>query len=488
MLHITDIRKYERCPRAFWLSRRIKKDFVPFVNYNESMSELVKQRLMLREEDIFCGEPNDAGELALAALSEKKVLMHARFVYRDLRINIPFLIQEDGKNIVYFTYRNCFPKEQEAQRIALHLAVLEKLNIKIDEVYAIHLNANYIRQKELDVHQLLIINAYLYNGKNKPRKTIRELLSQQSVDLDAILETLHACEEESNIPATRSHICTRGGKCMYYDECFPETLPDDSILHLVQASQRYDMFQEGITSIKDVDIDRVEGTRHQYAQIMAAYKDGTYVDTAALRCWKKNHIQEPISYLDFEWETYAFPPYEGMKPFDVLTFQYSLHVEEDGSLRHVGFIGEQDCRKAFIEHLLANIPETGSIVVYNMEGAEKLRLVQLASQFPAYADRLRSLWERMVDLSLPFASGTVYDIRMAGYYSLKKLVPLFSHYHYEDLAISYGMDAVEKWRAYGEASEAEKAILYEQLEQYCAMDTYAEYIVYHALENMMKEK
>ena len=46
MLHLTDIKKYERCPRAFWLSRRQKKEFVPFVNYNESMSELVKQLLM----------------------------------------------------------------------------------------------------------------------------------------------------------------------------------------------------------------------------------------------------------------------------------------------------------------------------------------------------------------------------------------------------------------------------------------------------------
>ena len=55
MLHLTDIKKYERCPRAFWLSRRKKKEFVPFVNYNESMSELVKQLLMIRDEDVLPG-------------------------------------------------------------------------------------------------------------------------------------------------------------------------------------------------------------------------------------------------------------------------------------------------------------------------------------------------------------------------------------------------------------------------------------------------
>lgn len=36
------------------------------------MSELVKQLLMIREEDAFVGQANDSGELALQALHEKK--------------------------------------------------------------------------------------------------------------------------------------------------------------------------------------------------------------------------------------------------------------------------------------------------------------------------------------------------------------------------------------------------------------------------------
>lgn len=69
---------------------------------------------------------------------------------------------------------------------------------------------------------------------------------------------------------------------------------------------------------------------------------------------------------------------------------------------------------------------------------------------------MRAVWERMVDLSLPFSTGNVYDIRMAGFYSLKRLVPVFSDYSYQDLEISYGMDAVEKWREYCTA-DAEKS-------------------------------
>ncbi len=484
MFHLSDIKTYERCPKAFWLSQRIEKQFIPYVNFNENLTELVKDFLMLREEDIFYGNPNDSVELTLKALKKYKAIIQGRFEYRNMRIKIPFMIQEGDKKILYFTYSACYPREKEAVKIAQHLAVLKKLDISADEVYVIHLNAGYVRGKELNLHELLVVNEYLYNNKNKPNKTIQELLDEQLIDIDASIDELNNCNQLPSIDSYRDSKCTRTGKCPYFDDCFPEPLANDSILHLAQDKSRYEMLKNGRTTLKDVDIDKIEGTRYQYAQIMAAKNNGLFVDKQALRYWLQNSFQEPISYLDFEWETYVYPPYEGMKPYDVLVFQYSLHMEENGQLQHVGFIGEKDCRKAFIEHLIAHIPKNGSVVVYNMEGAEKLRLMQLAQQFPEYETQLKQIWERMVDLSLPFSTGNIYDLRMAGHYSLKTLVPVFSDYTYSDLDISYGIDAVEKWRAYIEADGEEKQKIYHQLEEYCGMDTFAEYIVFHALKDL----
>lgn len=486
MLHISDIKKYERCPRSFWLSRKEKKTYVPFVNYNESMTDLCKELLMIQEEDAFQGNVGDEGALALEALQTHNVLINARFVYEDMRVKIPFLLQEDGKRIVYFTYHSCYPKESEAVGMADTLTILEYLGIHIDEVYAIHLNPAYVRKDTLDVRELLAVNDHLFNTKNKPQKTIAALIADHKRDLLDMIADLHACEQQEEVSAKRSHICTRGNKCMYFQDCFPP-LPDTSILNLVQASKKYEMLEDGIEDIKDVDVDRIEGTRHQYAQIMAAKGNGLYVDKGALRCWMKDHITYPLSYLDFEWETYAFPPYKGMKPFDVLPFQYSLHVEEDshGEVTHTGYIGCGDCREEFIQKILHDVPKKGTILVYNMEGAEKLRLVQLANQYPKYEKELRQIWERMVDLSLPFSTGNIYDIRMQGFYSLKTLVPIFSTYNYQDLDISYGMDAVAKWREYCTAEPEQQKELYDQLTAYCSMDTYAEYIVFHAIEELI---
>ncbi len=95
-------------------------------------------------------------------------------------------------------------------------------------------------------------------------------------------------------------------------------------------------------------------------------------------------------------------------------FQYSLHVEtSDGNLTHYNFFESKDCRRHFIEQLIKDLPKTGTILVYNMEGAEKLRLKQLASQFEEYREELESICLRMVDLSKPFEAGLYYNSKNA---------------------------------------------------------------------------
>ncbi len=486
MYHISDIKKLERCKRLFWLSRRKSQEYMTFVNYNESMSDLVKERLMLCN-DIFEGKPNDDPALAMEAYKEKKVLLNARFAYEELRIKVPVLIQENDTTIMYMTYRSCYPKEADAQYIADTVSILELLDIYVDEIYAIHLNADYVRGKDLDVFSLLEISDVLYNSHNHKGHKIMDLVNEKKRNIIEVIHVMKQIDTQEDVAVKRTTACTRGNKCPFYGECFTEEVSVTSITNLVQSQHKYAMKEDGITRLKDADLNRIEGSRHQYAQIMADRNDGLYVDRSALRVWRKEHIKYPISYLDFEWETYAFPPYEGMKPYDVLTFQFSLHVEkEKGSqLTHTGFIGEGDCREQFIQELLDSVPKEGTIMVFNMEGAEKLRLRQLAKQFPQYEEQLKSLWERMVDLSLPFSTGNIYDVRMAGMFSLKVLVPIFSDYRYEDLAISYGMDAVAKWRIYQTSQGKEKETIYKELTQYCSMDTYAEYIVYHALERII---
>ena len=94
----------------------------------------------------------------------------------------------------------------------------------------------------------------------------------------------------------------------------------------------------------------------------------------------------------------------------------------------------------------------------------------------------------MIDLSLPFSTGNIYIKEMAGMYSLKKLVTIFSDYRYSDLDISYGMDAVKNWRMLDHSDDEQSKEIEKHLFEYCAMDTYAMVLVYHCILDLLKEK
>lgn len=483
-MHLSDLKHYERCPRLFWLCMHEPKPFVPFVYYNGSMSDYIIEYFAFT--DYFQGQAGDDGTLALQAMEKTSVLLNARFEVQNLRIKVSLMVKTSDQWDVYFAYATCYPRESEAQKIADTLTVLKALGLNIGNVNIIHLNAHYVREKEMDVHKLLVVTPYLYHRNNHAKETALALANRVQRDVFAPLgEMQQCCDGDIPVIAQDSH-CMKGGKCRYFDDCFPEPTSDTCIANLMQTGHKYELMKQGIHDMKELDMTLLEGTRQQYAQLMAARHNGFYMDRFALNDWLNEELHYPISYLDFEWETFAYPPYQGMKPYDVLVFQYSLHIEEKNasSLLHHEYIGQGDCRIAFIEHLLARIPEQGTILVFNMEGAEKLRLQQLGEQFPQYREALEALCERMVDLSLPFASGCIYDSRMRGYYSLKKLAEIFCGLDYHTLDISQGLQAAHSWRMMEDDEEAAETIR-KALLKYCAMDTYAEYVLLHHIMELI---
>ena len=482
MLHESDLKKFLRCDKYYWYSKQKSVPYIPFVTHNYDIYELIQEYFGL--ENPFVGQRGDDTSKTLEAYHEGKDLINARISYRDFRINIPCLIQKEDRKILYLVYSQCHPKASEASKIYDLLKVMEFNGIEHDEIYLLYINQDYVRGEEFNVQDCLMISDEFYNDRNKKCGEIMDHVNACERDLDDIINQIEALGDMSEVKKTRSSVCTSHYKCEFFHDCFPE-YHDTSIMNLVQSAKKYDCLEMGIEDMAQVMGDEIEGNRMQYAQIMAAKRQGLFVDKFALRGWL-DKIEYPITYLDFEWQTYVYPPYQGMKPFDVLVFQYSMHIEDENeTLRHEQYIGKGDCRIEFIEDLIAKIPSTGTILVFNAQGAEVLRLQQLAMQFPQYEEQLRSIWERMLDLSLPFSCGLIYDVRMAGEYNLKKLLSLFSDLSYDELEINQGLLAVKKYRELeSEESEEIKQALY----KYCEMDTYAEVVLYHYLKDLVKKK
>lgn len=485
MFHISDCKKYNRCQRLFYLDQTADKEtFHPFVRLDEQVSDLVSVKLGI--EDPFTGARGDDPQKALDALKTHDWLIKARFEYGLLRIKVPFLHRHDDGWDLYFMFIGLYPHSNDMQFYCDTVWVLDNLGIVLKDMYVIHLNADYVRQNELDLDQLFVISRNFYNGKNHPTVSVEKAVRDKMRDITPLLAEMAAGFEQEP-KAVRTPQCTGRQKCRYYDSCFPEEIiqDDNSILTLIGAQHRYEMQKEGISHLRDADTARIEGSRQQYAQIMADRQDGLYCDRMALKSWL-SRLKYPLTCIDFEWERYAVPPYPGMRPYDVLLFEYSIHIiHEDHTVDHKVYLSIHDRREDFARCLIRDVPKEGTVLAYNAEGAEKIRIRELAQIFPQYRDDLLAINERMEDLQLPFESGMVYDVRMRGQWSLKKIMAMMDDPGYRDLDIQQGMEAVFEWRRLDEAEELdENDPRVRELKEYCGMDSYAMTVVLDWLRNI----
>ncbi len=487
MIHVSDLLHYKKCPIYCWKKRFEKVENPHTYSLNKPFSELWLEYLGMTS--YSRGEVGDTNEDTYQKLKENSVLFMGRFTYQECRTRIPLLEKYDDGYRVTYPFLSATPKEHEALFMKINHEILHHCGIDVTSYRIVYLNKEYVRQDELEIHSLFLESDSLFNKRNHIGKDVFTCFESIDLDLESWIEETKQVLESPCQNSTRSKQCTTIRRCPYYDHCFDESdLPDDSILFLTTSQYKMDLFSQEISHIHELPLAKFDGFRLQYAQYMAS-KNGSFYDQCALKTWSQE-IQKPISYLDFEWDTFAIPPYSGMKPFDVLCFQYSLHIEHDRqNLIHRDYFGTGDCRKEFIESLIANIPHEGSILVYNMEGAEKLRLKQLSIQFPEYKEQLDQICERMIDLSKPFEAGLFYDNRQRGHYSLKSLLPVFTdEYSYSQLNIQTGMSAVHAYRTFDQSDLKAQKEIRTNIRNYCKMDTFAEYVVYHGLLRLLKRE
>ena len=481
MYHISDIKKFIRCERLYHLSKDAISEFKPYLRSDESIIDLVIKYLKI--DRYFLGERNDIPERFFNNINDYDWFVRTRFMDHDLRINIPVVHKVEGGYDLYYLYSNTSLKELDKLTYSIGFNMLNKQGIIVNNIYIIYLNSDYVMEDELDVDELFVcIDEY----KNKK---IIDIVSKNDFDYETVIDNI----EKSNgldIEPKKCKYCKQNGLCDFYNVCFKEeVVPDDSILSLVSSKYKNEMYEEGIVNLKDADLSRIEGNRVQYAQIMASKNGGLFVDKLALGKWLEKINVRPISFIDFEWDRYLIPPYKSMKPMDVLCFEFALYyIDENGHMEHKTFVGKKDCRKEFVLELIKNLPKEGPVLAYNADGAECLRLKELSIMYPEYKQELESINSRFIDLATPFIEGLIYDTRMQGNYTLKRIVDICSDYSYKNLDIYDGMEAVYNWRNIdkGTLDNDEKTI--NDLKEYCSLDAYGLFLVYKWLIEVMINK
>jgi hypothetical protein len=188
-------------------------------------------------------------------------------------------------------------------------------------------------------------------------------------------------------------------------------------------------------------------------------------------------LQHPLYFMDFESVNPAIPRFSGMRPFDQLPFQWSLHVQREprAESEHHEFLAtdSSDPRREFISSLCTALGDRGSIVVY--AAFESQRLSELAAWLPEFAEPIKRIQSRLWDL-LPVVRNHAYHPAFAGSYSLKAVLPaLVPEMSYDGMEVANGQDAGLAWQSLvsGNADGAWLDRIRKALFEYCGKDTLA---------------
>jgi hypothetical protein len=262
--------------------------------------------------------------------------------------------------------------------------------------------------------------------------------------------------------------CPLQGKCWSF-------LPEQNVTTLYRAGQKaFKLLADDVLALKDIPAG-YRLTANQTIQREAAITGEAQIDRPALASFLSQLIY-PLSYLDFETFSTAIPLLDGVRPYQQIPFQYSLHVVRSAGAKaeHFEFLtaGRNDPRPEFMRHLQAVLPQAGSVVVYNA-AFEKTRLAEGSELMPEFKAWQRKAERRMVDLLLPFRGFRYYHPNQQGSASMKAVLPVLTGRSYAGLEIQEGGTASNEFLrvTFGDVPETERRKVRGQLQRYCGQDT-----------------
>ena len=465
--------KYRQCPKLFWLYRKDKSKIEPPAAQQQQIFDTG-----IKVGEIACRLFPGGSQIPfdiqdLQGMAEKtneliqsgvETIYEASFIFDEIFVAIDILHHENGFWHIYEVKSSTSVKETYLDDAAIQDYVLEKSGIKSGSVNIIHINKTYVRNGELNINALFsIVN-------------ITSEIAARKLQIPKQIKSMKKLLAHGEPHREIGPHCFSPYDCDAYNYCWRTLadIPEKSVFSLTRAgiNQKFSLYRSGIIKISDVPL--VNRTPAQQLQILGKLD----ISPAPIREFVDS-LEYPITHLDFETFLQAIPGYDGIKPFQQIPFQYSIHIEDGSSIIHKEYLApiERDPRRNLAERLISDIPKEGTILAYNCS-FEKGVIKNLGENFPDLQEELQNLSDRIEDLMTPFQKRWYYHPEMNGSYSIKKVLPALvpeMEQAYADLpGVHNGGEASSIWGQLPNVEdEQERNVIRQGLLEYCRLDTLA---------------
>ncbi len=435
------------------------------------------------------GIPGSTYSLRFTAEQAERVRAAALAAYRDnsnyeLEVDVSAagchacvdILEHIGDGVVrpWVTQPSYHVKPQTLERLRFQLFVLDQAGYSVSGGGAVCLIKDRERNGTIDPSSMFVERdcSRQLRGGGKPVQA-RVTRIQQALAGD---EPPPPCSDSGRCP-----VCSAS---VHPPQAYPQGGVDTRLESLFRGGGLAGKLRKaGHTDLLTVPPSQVPG-RRQKLQLQALQSGTVHIDLPALKAFLSG-MHYPRVYLDFETVSQAIPPLSGVKPWEHVPVQFSVHRQEEAHAEphHFDFVAEElndssDPRPPLASSLAEVLEGAGSILVYSA-AFERRVLKRLAYWVPEFADAFNRAVDLLIDVQKPFVDFLYYDPRQGGKTGLKTVLPVVTGGEGHDrLEISDGLEASLRWYyeycqecADDDQPGVSRAEVRAVLAEYCALDT-----------------
>lgn len=428
----------------------------------------------------------EAQDLTKVLLAEKSPVIFQPVILQDSFLAAVDILKVDEATnkyaIIEIKASNQIQPKIHLPDLAFQVNLLRKTGLEVGSINLMHLNPEYIREGELDITKLFILE--------QVDEQVHEILDDIEREMDECLTYLSS-ENEPPGPCTcvykgRSAHCTTFS---YSNPHIPEYSVHDIARIGLSKNKLRELIDGNIYELQNIP-ETIELSEVQTNQVNAYITKRPKIRADKI-AEELRSLVFPLYFLDYETFPCAVPRFDGYSPYQQVLFQYSLHVVEAPGKEPVHFEflheGADDPSKPFAGALMRDIGKMGTVIVWNKK-FEMGRNDELALLVPEAKSFLADVNARIYDLMDIFSKQYHVHQDFMGSTSIKYVLPVLApDLSYKKLNIREGGTASQKWNEMvgpGIPASTKKQIS-RDLREYCKLDTYAMYAIWKHLFDLV---
>lgn len=483
----TDFIHYLQCPESFWLAKKEPEKY-PKAEFSLFLQKLIKEGYEVEsyvsglfKEPVLLSDFASPKETRARIAESGNVFLQPAFETEKglfARIDVLEKLGDDSWHLYEVkssTKVSTKKNHNHIYDVCFQKYVLEQNGLTVSKCSVIHVNGDFVKNGEIKAQDLL---------------TIIEVTDEVEKVYSEIVNEIHAALKLLSIPNLSYEGCscllkTRANHCETFD-FFNSNIPKPSIYELKRLSEKKIKELSDKSNFGMIDIPKdFELSASQQLQYESFTQNNPIINSVAI-VKTLDSLEFPLHFFDYEAYGSAVPKIDGLKPFEQVPFQVSIHtLDRDGELTHSEYLGDT---LEFPENMLEKMQKftkmTGTFISwhasYEMSANDRMK-----GWIPQFKEYLAYINTHMFDLEKVFQNNYV-DYKFKGSSSIKKVLPvLVSELSYDKLTVQDGTMAMDTWGniAFNEVADQEKLQIRQDLLEYCKLDTWAMVEIFKVLQN-----